>query len=155
MKKYSAGILVIRKSAGKTEILLGHMGGPFWAKKEDHAWTIPKGEFDPGRENPIEAARREFLEETGIKITDALTPLDPFSTTNKKHYFFTVIKDLDSSKLISNSFELEWPPKSGKISSFPELDRFAWFDLNTARDKMIKGQIPALDQLIRSLDLKS
>lgn len=151
MTKSSAGIILIRNLTSDVEILLGHMGGPFWVKKDEHAWTIPKGEFDPEIEIAIEAARREFKEETGLHILDDLRPMDPFLKNNKKHYFFLLEKNVNPEELISNSFDIEWPPKSGKSMSFPELDRFAWFELKKAREKIVKGQLPALDQLNKIL----
>ncbi|MBK8503143.1 MAG: NUDIX domain-containing protein [Saprospiraceae bacterium] len=151
MGKSSAGIVLYRTSNETVEILLGHMGGPFWAKKDEHAWTIPKGEFDPDEESAIDAAKREFKEETGLEILDPLRPMDPFLKNNKKHYFFLLEKNVNPEELKCNSFEMEWPPKSGKLISFPELDRFAWFDLKMSREKIVKGQLAALDQLNKML----
>ena len=149
MPKSSAGILLYQKRAQEITILLGHMGGPFWAKKDQHAWTIPKGEFDPDKESPEAAARREFEEETGLTITEELVPLDPFIKNNKQHFFYILEKNVDPATLKSNSFELEWPPKSGKTLHFPELDRFGWFSLEEAKVKLVKGQLPTLEMIYK------
>jgi predicted NUDIX family NTP pyrophosphohydrolase len=151
MAKSTAGILIYRKSAGKIEILLGHMGGPFWSKRDENAWTIPKGEFEPDQESPIDAARREFKEETGMDIHEEMTALFPFLKNNKRHYFFIVEKNPDPDNLQSNTFQMEWPPKSGTIGIFPELDCFAWFDLKIATKKIVKGQLPALEQFLNMM----
>ena len=144
MAKASAGIVLYRTLNETIEILLGHMGGPFWAKKDEHAWTVPKGEFEPHEETPIDAARREFREETGLDILQELQALPPFLKNNKRHYFFLLKKNVNPADLKSNTFEMEWPPKSGKLVSFPELDRFSWFELYEARVKIVKGQLPVI-----------
>jgi predicted NUDIX family NTP pyrophosphohydrolase len=123
------------------------MGGPYWAKKEDFAWSIPKGEFDPHQEDPEAAARREFFEETGYQIDQALRALEPVTKNGKTLMFYMLELDIDPTRLRSNLFELEWPPKSGKMQFFAELDRFAWFDLEQAGIKLVKSQQPFLDQL--------
>lgn len=147
MKKYSAGIILFHRDQDQVKILLGHMGGPFWSRKDEHAWTIPKGEFDPENENPEAAARREFEEETGLTITDELVPINPFTKNNKQHFFYLLGKNVDHATLQSNSFAMEWPPKSGTMQSFPELDRFGWFDLEEAKIKLVKGQFPIIDKI--------
>ena len=147
MAKSSAGIILYRTLNETIEILLGHMGGPFWIKKDEHAWTVPKGEFEPNEETPTDAARREFREETGLDLLEELQPLSPFLKNNKKHYFFLLKKNVASVGLKSNTFEMEWPPKSGKIASFPELDRFSWFELSEARIKLVKGQLPTIEMI--------
>lgn len=147
MPKSSAGIILYQNDGKGIMLLLGHMGGPFWAKKDNQAWTIPKGEFDPEEENPMDAAKREFKEETGVEISETLIPLTPYSKNNKRFYFYLCEKDIDPDILKSNSFELEWPPKSGKIQHFPELDRFAWIHLDEAKIKLVKGQLAVLDQI--------
>ncbi|NND34440.1 MAG: NUDIX domain-containing protein [Saprospiraceae bacterium] len=149
--KSSAGIILIRREGATLQILLGHMGGPFWTRKDQHAWTIPKGEFDLDNEIPEDAARREFLEETGMEIREELIALTPFTKNNKRHYFFFLEKNVDPDQLFSNSFELEWPPKSGKLSAFPEIDRFAWFDLSEAEEKLVKGQAPVFKLVLSHL----
>lgn len=147
MPAKSAGILVYRRLAGALEVLLVHPGGPFWAKRDSAAWSIPKGEYsDP--EDPERAARREFAEETGWTIDGALTPLGEIrQKAGKAVIAFTAQGDFDPATLTSNSFEMEWPPKSGRIASFPEVDRAGWFALAEAREKMIEGQRPLLDRL--------
>ena len=151
MAKSSAGILLYRISEQEIEILLGHMGGPYWAKKEDFAWSIPKGEFNLNHENPEAAARREFFEETGYQLDQSLTPLLPITRYGKTLFFYLLELDLDHTQLKSNLFELEWPPKSGIKCSFPELDRFAWCNLQDATMKLVKSQQPVFDQLSKIL----
>ena len=149
MTKHSAGIVLVRKRNSVKQILLGHMGGPFWSKKDDHAWTVPKGEFDPGQEAPENAARREFKEETGIALDgNILNALRPIKASGKVLYFFTTELDIDPTTLKSNLFELEWPPRSGNMQSFPELDRHQWFTLDEARLKLVKGQMKLLDLIM-------
>lgn len=150
MKKYSAGIILLQREQEQIKILLGHMAGPFWTKKDDHAWTIPKGEFDPENEDPEAAARREFEEETGMRMSRALHRLTPFTHSGKAFYFFVTEAAVNPEVLRSNLFAVEWPPKSGKIAHFPELDRFAWFSIDEAKNKITKGQIPVLNQLINN-----
>ena len=146
MAKQSAGLLVYRHGKAGVEVLLAHPGGPFWAKKDEGAWSIPKGEFLED-EQPLAAARREFAEEIGTPIEGeflALTPLK--QPSHKVIHAFAVAGDLDVARVHSNLFEMEWPPKSGKMQSFPEVDRAAWFDLDEARQRIQKGQVPILDE---------
>lgn len=151
-KKQSAGILVYRREAGRVEVFLVHPGGPFWAKKDEGAWSIPKGEF--GDEDPFEAARREFREETGHEITGDFRPLSSVKQPSGKHVHVWVVEgNLDPVQIKSNLFSLEWPPKSGKFQEFPEVDRAAWFPLSEAKRKILKGQIPFLEQFAQQLDL--
>ena len=132
------------------KIFLVHPGGPFWAKKDDGVWTIPKGEFDDD-EDPLSAAKREFEEETGIKISGEFTPLKPIKQkSGKLVYAWAVEGDVDATKIKSNEFEIEWPPKSGKMKTFPEIDKAAWFDMHEANKKIIDAQLP----LIRELEAK-
>ena len=147
MPAKSAGILVYRRLAGALEVLLVHPGGPFWAKRDSAAWSIPKGEYtDP--EDPEAAARREFAEETGWTIDGALTPLGEIrQKAGKAVIAFAAEGDFDPATLTSNSFEMEWPPKSRRIASFPEVDRAGWFALAEAREKIVEGQRPLLDRL--------
>ena len=147
--KHSAGLLVYRRCKGEVEVLLVHPGGPFWAKKDLGAWSIPKGEIDPGEESdPLAVARREFAEETGRPITGAFVPLEPVRQAGGKLVeAWAVEGDLDVSKLHSNSFTMEWPPRSGKLRSFPEVDRAEWFPISEAGKRILKGQLPLLDQL--------
>jgi len=144
----SAGLLLHRRGADGIEVLIAHMGGPFWAKKDDGAWSIPKGEFDEGEE-PLAAALREFAEEIGRPAPDGpTTALGEFRQSNGKRVtVFAREADLDASDVRSNHFEMEWPPRSGRVASFPEIDRAEWMTLDRARTKLVKGQVPALDAL--------
>jgi len=147
MPKKSAGILPFRKRADRLEVLLAHPGGPYWSKRDDGAWSIVKGEHDAG-EDAEAAARREFAEETGWTVAGALLPLGEIRQPGAKHVTaFAVEGDFDPDTLRSNMFEIEWPPRSGIMRSFPEVDRAAWFDLDTARQKILPGQAPFLARL--------
>ena len=148
--KQSAGFLLFRRAPVAIEVLLGHPGGPYWARKDDHAWTIPKGEFDT--EEPLAAAKREFAEETGGTVTGIPIPLSPVQQSGGKIvHAFAVEQDFDPARMTSNTFELEWPPKSGRVDHYPEIDRVAWFSPDAARTKMMRGQVALLDQLIALL----
>jgi predicted NUDIX family NTP pyrophosphohydrolase len=144
----SAGILLYRLRPAGPEVLLGHMGGPFWARKDDGAWSIPKGEHGPDEE-PLAVARREFEEELGSPVpADELVPLgDVRVTSGKVLTVWAAEGELDASATRSNTFELEWPPRSGRVQEFPEIDRADWFGLDAARSKLVKGQVPFLDRL--------
>jgi predicted NUDIX family NTP pyrophosphohydrolase len=147
MTSRSAGILVYRKRDGGTEVLLAHPGGPFWAKRDAGAWSVPKGEYADGEEAEA-AARREFAEETGWSLEGKLRPLGEVrQKAGKSVTAFAAEGDFDLASLESNRFEMEWPPKSGRRASFPEIDRAGWFSLEEAREKMIEGQRPLLDRL--------
>ena len=147
----SAGVLLYRCRHGTVEFLLVHPGGPFWQRKDDGAWSIPKGEFAEG-ELPEAAARREFAEETGVPLDAALAPLTPVrQRSGKVIHPFAGEGDLDPATLRSNTFAMEWPPRSGVRREFPEVDRAEWFDLATAMRKLIDGQRPILDELARRL----
>ena len=147
MAAKSAGILVYRKRAGGIEVLLVHPGGPFWARRDAGAWSIPKGEYADS-EDPEAAARREFTEETGWAIEGDLTPLGEIrQKAGKVVTAFAAEGDFDLASLESNRFEMEWPPKSGRIASFPEVDRAGWFALAEAHEKIIEGQRLLLDRL--------
>lgn len=147
MAAKSAGILIYRSKAGVIEVLLVHPGGPFWAKRDAGAWSIPKGEYADD-EDPEAAARREFQEETGWTIKRELRPLGEVrQKAGKAVTAFAAEGDFDPASLESNSFEMEWPPKSGKRASFPEIDRAGWFSLAEASEKMIEGQRPLLGRL--------
>ena len=151
MSKQSAGLLLFRETADGLEVLLAHPGGPYWAKKDDAAWTIPKGELDVDEE-PLAAARREFEEEMGAAVDGEFLPLEPIKQPGGKLVFaWAVSSDFDPSALRSNTFSMEWPPKSGRQQQFAEIDRAAWFDLERARRKILKGQAPFLDQLLATL----
>lgn len=145
--KNSAGILLYRKKSGRLEVFLVHLGGPYWVNKDAGAWTIPKGEPGEGEEL-LAAARREFEEETGMVIDGDFTPLEPIKQAGGKVvYAFAVEGDAAPEKIRSNTFEMEWPPRSGRRQRFPEADRAAWFDLETAAQKIIKGQRELLRML--------
>jgi predicted NUDIX family NTP pyrophosphohydrolase len=136
-----------RHKAGVLEVLLVHPGGPFWQHKDDGAWSIPKGEFGPD-EDPLAAARREFTEETGFPVAGDPVPLAPLKQpSGKVIHAWAVRGDCDPPLLRSNTFQMEWPPKSGTMREFPEIDRAAWFDLAEARRKIVPGQRGFLDQL--------
>ena len=148
----SAGILLWRKSMGRLEVLLGHPGGPYFAGKEAGHWTVPKGEVEPG-EDVVAVARREFAEETGHEPPEG--PLielgDIRQKSGKLVLAWAVEGDLDPETAVSNSFEMEWPPRSGRVREFPEIDRVAWFDLREARVMIKAAQAPFLDRLERTL----
>jgi predicted NUDIX family NTP pyrophosphohydrolase len=146
-RRQSAGIIVYRRGDAGIEVLLVHPGGPFFARRDDGAWSIPKGEFDDD-EPPEAAARREFHEETGIAITAMLVPLPPVAQSRAKTvHAFAAESDVDTRLVRSNEFEMEWPPRSGRRQSFPEIDRAAWFTLDAAHRKIVAGQRPLLDAL--------
>jgi predicted NUDIX family NTP pyrophosphohydrolase len=155
MPKQSAGVLLFREWNGHLQVLLVHPGGPFWAAKDTGAWSIPKGELDPD-EDPRTAAFRELEEETGWTPTGEALPLDPVRQAGGKQvYAWALEASLDPDTLKSNSFSMEWPPKSGKQREFPEVDRAEWFDLKAAREKILSGQLALLDDLERKLRLSS
>ena len=147
MAKQSAGILLYRIKSNDLEVFLVHPGGPFWAKKDEGAWSIPKGEFED-EEDPLAAAKREFEEETGLKISGEFIELHPVKQkSGKMVYAWAVEGDVDPLKIKSNEFEIEWPPKSGKMKSFPEIDKAAWFDLTEAKKKIIAAQTGLIKEL--------
>lgn len=147
MSKKSAGLLLFRQVSRYIEVLLVHPGGPFWAKKDEGAWSIPKGEFGEN-EDPLTAAKREFEEETGVQPAGEMIPLDPLRQSGGKLVYAWALKgDFDTAKSKSNTFTLEWPPKSGRYRDFPEIDRAAWFTIPEAGKKILKGQAPFLVQL--------
>ena len=132
---------------GDIEVFLVHPGGPFWAKKDLGAWSIPKGEYDPG-EDPIAAARREFQEETGCVAAGPFTPLTPVKQGSGKIVTAWAVEgDCDPATIKSNTFSIEWPPHSGKRQEFPEIDRAGWFGIEEAKKKILKGQLPVIDEL--------
>jgi predicted NUDIX family NTP pyrophosphohydrolase len=149
--KASAGILLFRERAGRLEVLLAHPGGPYWAKKDAGAWTIPKGEIAEDEE-PLAAARREFEEETGARVEGEPLPLTPRRQPGGKLVHAWAMRgDLDPTAVRSITFTMEWPPRSGRQQAFPEVDRAGWFGLPDARGKILKGQAPFLDELERLL----
>jgi predicted NUDIX family NTP pyrophosphohydrolase len=152
MPKRSAGLLVYRRVGDEPEVLLVHPGGPFWAKKDDGAWSLPKGEYELD-EDPLEVALREFREELGSEPPDAAATTflgELPQPTGKRVLAWAVPGDLDVGTVRSNTFTMEWPPRSGRTGEFPEVDRAAWFDLETARRKLLRGQVGFLDRLARS-----
>jgi predicted NUDIX family NTP pyrophosphohydrolase len=152
MPKTAAGLLLYRRRSLGVEVLLAHPGGPFWARKDLGAWTIPKGEIDPG-EDPVSAARREFREEIGLDVTAPVEPLGQIKQPGGKIVLiWTAEGDFDPARLASNTFEMEWPKGSGHMRIFPEVDRAAWFDLGEARRRILPGQAPFLEALVASLD---
>lgn len=151
MPRKSAGLLCYRFAANELQVLLLHPGGPFWAKKDLGAWSIPKGEFDDN-EPPLEAAKREAFEETGISIDGAFIELSPVKQKSGKQVFAWALEyDIDPATIKSNLFEMEWPPHSGKQSEFPEIDKAGWFTIDEARQKIIEGQRALIDELVEKL----
>jgi predicted NUDIX family NTP pyrophosphohydrolase len=149
----SAGILVFRRPGRGVEVLLAHPGGPFWKVKSDGVWSIPKGEFDPHQESPIDAARREFLEELGHPIPDGeVIELGEVTQKGGKTVVaFAVEGDLDPATVVSNTFTMEWPPQSGRTATFPEIDRVEWFTVDAARGAINSAQTGFLDRLVEAL----
>jgi predicted NUDIX family NTP pyrophosphohydrolase len=147
----SAGVLVFRRAAGAgggVEVLLGHMGGPFWARKDAAAWTVVKGEVEPGEPDEA-AARREFTEELGLPVPRGRwLPLGEVRQSGGKVVAAWALEaDLDPATMVFGTFTMEWPPRSGTLREFPELDRVAWLRLADAREKIVRGQLPLLDRL--------
>ncbi|WP_020140427.1 NUDIX domain-containing protein [Streptomyces sp. 351MFTsu5.1] len=145
----SAGLLLFRHTENGPEVLLGHMGGPFFARRDAGAWTVPKGEYEPESESAWDAARREFEEELGLPPPDgAAVPLGEVRQTNGKVVTAWAIEaDLDPATVVPGVFSMEWPPRSGRTQEFPELDRVAWFGLERARAVIVKAQAAFLDRL--------
>ena len=147
MAKQSAGILLYRFINKQLQIFLVHPGGPFFKNKDNASWTIPKGEFTE-EEEALAAAKREFLEETGQSIDGIFIPLSPITQKSGKIvYAWGVEGDIDPETIISNLFEIEWPPKSGKKQSFPEVDKGGWFDVETAKVKINPAQVALVEEL--------
>ncbi|MGU3292324.1 NUDIX domain-containing protein [Williamsia sp. M5A3_1d] len=147
MPRRSAGLLIHRGTGDGIEVLLGHPGGPFYARKDDGSWSIPKGEYTD--EDPLEAARREFVEEVGIAVPQgpAVDLGEVRQSSGKIVTAWAVAGDIDVAAAVSNTFEMEWPPRSGTLRSFPEIDRVEWFDLPTAHTKILVSQRPFLERL--------
>jgi predicted NUDIX family NTP pyrophosphohydrolase len=154
MPKTSAGILLFRRGRSGVEVLLVHPGGPFWAKKDDGAWSIPKGEAQAD-EDLLAAARREFTEETGLSVGGEFIDLGSFRQPSGKTIAAWACEgDFDTAALVSMTFSMEWPPRSSKTAEFPEVDRAEWFSLEEAQKKILKGQLPILAALTRRLGAK-
>jgi len=153
MPRLSAGLLLYRPAQGDIEVLIGHPGGPFWARKDDGAWSIPKGEYTDG-DDPWQAAQREFEEELGMPPpTAARLDLGTIKQPSGKVLtVFAVAGTLDTTDAHSNTFDMEWPKGSGRIQSFPEIDRVGWFPIAEARVKLLKGHVPFLDRLLQHAD---
>jgi predicted NUDIX family NTP pyrophosphohydrolase len=147
MPKQSAGVLLYRKLNNVLQVFLVHPGGPFWKNKDDGAWSIPKGEYESD-EDPLAAAKREFYEETGQYIDGEFIALKPIKQKSGKIVLAWLIEgDIDAANIRSNLFELEWPPKSGKMQPFPEVDRAGWFTVDEAKVKMNAGQVGLVEEL--------
>src|SRR5205814_7237120 len=151
MPKQSAGLLVYRLQQGKLEVFLVHPGGPFWAKKDAGAWSIPKGEFAEGEE-PLDAARREFTEETGVAVSGPFASLGSVRQAGGKTiHAYATEADIDAAKIVSNTFTMEWPPRSGRMATFPEVDRAGWFSPEIAAEKINPAQSELIGRLRESL----
>ena len=148
----SAGVLLHRTRDGVVEVLIGHMGGPFWARKDAAGWSIPKGEAGPGEE-PFAVALREFAEELGSPVpAEVFRDLGELRVSSGKVLTVWAAEgDLDAGTCVSNTFTMEWPPRSGRQQEFPEIDRAAWFAVDVAREKLVTGQVPFLDRLLTAL----
>ena len=155
MPKQSAGLLVYRIRETTLEVLLVHPGGPFWAKKDAGAWSIPKGEFATD-EGPLVAAKREFVEETGVTVEGPFIELGTVRQAGGKTiHAFVAPADFDANKIVSNTFKMEWPPRSGRFAEFPEVDRAGWFTLEVAAEKINAGQVELLSRLRTAVDWAS
>jgi predicted NUDIX family NTP pyrophosphohydrolase len=150
--RVSAGILLWRRHGERVEVLLAHQGGPFWVTKDHGHWTVPKGEIEPGEER-VDVARREFAEETGHAVPDG--PLVELGQVTQKSgkvvLAWAVEGDLDPATAFSNTYEVEWPPRSGRMQTFPEIDRVEWFDLDEAARRLKAAQVPFLERLAAAL----
>ena len=150
----SAGILLYRLNDGAPEVLIAHMGGPYWASKDEGAWSVPKGEYDEGSESALDAAKREFREELGIDPPEgpfAELGTFPYSSGKRVTVFIADGADFELEDLEFGEFELEWPPRSGRTQTFPEVDRVEWVSFDDARKKLVKGQRAAIDRLEEQL----
>jgi predicted NUDIX family NTP pyrophosphohydrolase len=153
MARLSAGLLLYRRRTGRLEVFLVHPGGPFWAKKDEGVWSIPKGECAEGEE-PVAAARREVAEETGVVVAGDLLPLGEVRQAGGKRVAaWAVEMDFDPAVVRSNAFSMEWPPKSGKLREFPEVDRADWFPIAAAKTKLLSAQVAFVDRLLVGLGI--
>lgn len=153
--KESAGLLLFRRHGEGLEILLAHPGGPFWVRRDPGAWTIPKGQVEPG-ENHLDCARREFAEETGFAPAGPFVPLGSIrQRSGKVVHAWAAEEDWDPAGLRSNLFEVEWPARSGRMQRYPEIDRAAWFDVGEARRRILPAQEPLIDALLAHLASRS
>jgi predicted NUDIX family NTP pyrophosphohydrolase len=151
MTVHSAGILVFRYRAGRLQVMLVHPGGPYWENKDEGVWSMPKGLFEEN-EGPLEAARREFAEETGFVAEGEFIALGELVQPSKKVvHAWALESDLDTTRIRSNTFTLEWPPGSGRVEAYPEIDKGQWFDIDAARTKITRGQAGFIDRLIDCL----
>ncbi|MEV0649018.1 NUDIX domain-containing protein [Phytomonospora sp. NPDC050363] len=154
MPKLSAGILLYRRSGDGLEVLIAHMGGPFWARKDARAWSIPKGEHTE-LETPLAAAEREFAEELGSPVPPGGEYLELGElrvSSGKRLTVFAREAEFDAEAITPGTFELEWPPRSGRFEAFPEVDRAEWMDVDTAAEKLVKGQVGFLGRLVEGLE---
>jgi len=153
MARTSAGLLVYRINNQLLEVFLVHPGGPFWKNKDNGTWSIPKGEFE-APENPLDAALREFEEETGFTVKGEFIPLTPVKQPGGKTvYAWAISGNFDPAKIRSNNFSIVWPPGSGNIKEFPEIDRADWFELSSAKQKILRGQIPLLEEFEKEVTI--
>lgn len=152
MANQSAGILLYRRKSNRIEFFLVHPGGPFWQKKDNGAWSIPKGEFTDN-EKALEAAKREFEEETGVALSGNFIELTPIrQKAGKLIYAWALEGDVDASSILSNSFEIEWPPGSGRYKEFPEVDKAEWFGEEQAKEKINTAQVHLVVELLQKLE---
>jgi len=152
MTVHSGGILLFRQLDGRLQVMLVHPGGPYWDNKDEGVWSIPKGLFEEN-EGPLEAARREFAEETGFEAEGEFIELGEFvQQSGKIVHAWALESDLDTTRIRSNTFTLEWPPNSGRFEDYPEIDRGQWFDIAEARTKITKGQLGFISRLIERLE---
>ena len=155
MSLHSAGILLYRFKNQQLEVMLVHPGGPYWVNKDLGAWSIPKGLIEEN-EPPLEAAKREFKEETGFEVDGDFVELGTLKQPSRKIvHAWALEKDIDTTRIVSNFFELEWPKNSGKLEEFPEVDKGEWFDVEEAKTKILKGQVRFIDMLIKSINYVS